>query len=127
MKKHEVLSVKEKQDLISQHNEKRKDSVSAKQSLVNSDSAKQSLVNSDSAKQSLINSDCHIQEDEWRQQAHSLIEQQRKPWDVEGSNLPLRVVANHTSVSWHRMNEITGAPVRITRIGAKNSNGSSDW
>ena len=117
MKKHEVLSVKEKQDLISQHNEKRKDSVSAKQSLVNSDSAKQSL----------INSDCHIQEDEWRQQAHSLIEQQRKPWDVEGSNLPLRVVANHTSVSWHRMNEITGAPVRITRIGAKNSNGSSDW
>mmetsp|Transcript_27807 Transcript_27807/g.67005 ORF Transcript_27807/g.67005 Transcript_27807/m.67005 type:complete len:92 (+) Transcript_27807:168-443(+) len=67
------------------------------------------------------------QEDEWRRQAFALIDQHRQPWDHEGRNLPLRVMANHPSVAWHRTNETTGAPVRITRIGTKRGNGSSDW
>ena len=68
----------------------------------------------------------HLQEDEWRRQAHALIKQQR-PWKLEGAAVPLRVAANHPSLAWQRTNDITGAPVRISRIGAKRSNGSSDW
>lgn len=57
---------------------------------------------------------------------HALLEQ-RHPWNVEGSAVPLRVAANHPSVAWHRTNGITGAPIKISRIGAKKSTGSSDW
>lgn len=98
MKKHGILSVQEKKDFVAKENSKR-------------------LKH--------LNIECHLQEDEWRRQAHALIEQ-RRPWDLEGA-VPLRVAANHQSVAWHRVNDITGAPVRISRIGAKNSNGSSDW
>ena len=73
-----------------------------------------------------INIDCQIQEDEWKRHAHALIEQ-RRPWKLDGISVPLRVAANHHSVAWRRTNDITGQSVRITRIGAKNSNGSSDW
>jgi len=68
----------------------------------------------------------HWQEDEWRRQAHFLIEQ-RPPWAKDGEAMPLRVAANHKSVSWHRLNEITGKKERVSRIGSKLSNGSSDW
>ena len=96
MQKHGLLSVKEKNEILSKANGKQ------------------------------INTDCHIQEDEWRRQAHALLEQ-RHPWNVEGSAVPLRVAANHPSVAWHRTNGITGAPIKISRIGAKKSTGSSDW
>jgi hypothetical protein len=41
--------------------------------------------------------------------------------------IPLRVLANHPTVVWQRVSQITGVPMRISRIGAKKSNGSSDW
>lgn len=66
------------------------------------------------------------EEDEWRRQAHALIAQ-RPPWELVGEPVPLRVAANHNSVSWQRVDEITGTPLRVTRIGCKNGNGSSDW
>ena len=99
MKKHGILSVQEKREFIAKENETR---------------------------MKPINIECHIQEDEWRRQAHALITQ-RRPWNLDGMSVPLRVAANHHSVAWRRTNDITGQPVRITRIGAKNSNGSSDW
>lgn len=98
MKKHGILSIQEKKDFVANENSKR---------------------------EKPLNIECHLEEDEFRRQAHALIEQQR-PWDLEGA-IPLRAATNHHSVAWHRTNEITGAPMRITRIGAKNSNGSSDW
>jgi hypothetical protein len=66
------------------------------------------------------------EEDEWRRQAHALISQ-RPPWDLDGEPVPLRVAANHNSVAWQRVDEITGTPLRVSRIGHKNGNGSSDW
>jgi len=98
MAKHGILSVKEKQDFMTKEN---------------------------STRMKPLRVECDLQEDEWKRQAHALIEQ-RRPWNLEGV-VPLRVAANHPSVAWHRTNEITGAPVKISRIGAKNSNGSSDW
>jgi len=98
MKKHGILSVQEKKEYVAQENENRTRPV---------------------------NIECHLEEDEWKRTAHAFIEQ-RRPWNLEGK-IPLRVAANHPSVAWQRTNEITGAPVRITRIGAKHSNGSSDW
>ena len=98
MKKHGLLSVDEKRAFVAKEN---------------------------STRMKPLNIECHLQEDEWKREAHAFIEQ-RRPWKMEG-RVPLRVAANHPSVAWHRTNDITGGPVRITRIGAKNSNGSSDW
>ena len=71
--------------------------------------------------------DCGIREDDWTRQANALIVQ-RRPWRlVSEPRVPLRVAANHPSVSWRRRSGITGEEVRVARIGAKSSNGSSDW
>ncbi len=99
MDKHGILSVEEREKFVASEN---------------------------SARMKPINIACHLQEDEWRRQAHALIEQ-RSPWTIDGSSVPLRVAANHPSVAWHRTNEITGSQIKTARIGAKNSNGSSDW
>jgi hypothetical protein len=66
------------------------------------------------------------EEDEWRRQAHALISQ-RPPWDLVGDPVPLRVAANHNSVAWQRVDDISGMPLRVSRIGHKTGNGSSDW
>ena len=100
MKKHGLLSVQEKKDYIAKENSNRMKPLDIEV--------------------------CHLQEDEWKRHAHALIEQ-RRPWKLDGLNVPLRVAANHHSVAWRRTNDITGQRMRITRIGAKNSNGSSDW
>ena len=73
-----------------------------------------------------INIEDHWQEDDWSRQAHALIDQ-RPPWKLVSEPIPLRVLANHPSVVWKGVSSITGVPLRITRIGAKKSNGSSDW
>lgn len=99
MAKHGILSVKEKLKFVADEN---------------------------SPRMKPINTDCHLEEDGWRRQAHQLIEQDR-PWDIDGMSVPLRVAANHHSVAWERANVITGLPIRVSRIGAKKSNGSSDW
>ena len=100
MKKHGLLSVQEKKDYIAKENSNRMKPLDIEA--------------------------CHLQEDEWKRHVHALIEQ-RRPWKLDGLNVPLRVAANHHSVAWRRTNDITGQRMRITRIGAKNSNGSSDW
>lgn len=99
MDKHGILSVEEREKFVASEN---------------------------SARMKPINIACHLQEDEWRRQAHALIEQ-GSPWTLDGSSVPLRVAANHPSVAWHRTNEITGSQIKTPRIGAKNGNGSSDW
>ena len=99
MEKHGILSATEKVDYITKENSKR-------------------------SKQ--INIESHWQEDEWTRQAHALIDQ-RPPWKLVSEPIPLRVLANHPTVVWQRVSQITGAPVRIARIGARKSNGSSDW
>lgn len=99
MEKHGILSIEERQQFVDRENSNR---------------------------MKPIHIACHLQEDEWRRQAHALIEQ-RSPWTLDGSSVPLRVAANHHSVAWHRTNEITGSQIKTARIGAKNSNGSSDW
>mmetsp|Transcript_36319 Transcript_36319/g.53085 ORF Transcript_36319/g.53085 Transcript_36319/m.53085 type:complete len:462 (+) Transcript_36319:3-1388(+) len=68
----------------------------------------------------------HWQEDEWKRQAHALIEQP-PPWKIANQAVPLRVAANHRSVAWHRTNDVTGKVLRVPRIGSKKSTGSSDW
>ena len=66
------------------------------------------------------------QEDEWVRHAHALIVQP-PPFNYVGNPIPLHILANHRSVAWHRKNEVTGAVMRVFRIGSKYSNGSSDW
>lgn len=66
------------------------------------------------------------QEDEWRRQAHALIVQPY-PYVLSGKNVPLRFLSNHRSVAWHRSCDVTGTALRVSRIGSKLSNGSSDW
>jgi hypothetical protein len=99
MEKHGILSTKEKVDYIARENSNRSKP---------------------------INIESHWQEDEWARQAHALIEQ-RPPWKLVSEPIPLRVLANHPTVVWQRVSQITGVPMRISRIGAKKSNGSSDW
>lgn len=66
------------------------------------------------------------QEDIWRRQAHALIS--HSPfYDIGNVSIPLRIAANHKSVAWHRINRVTGQQLNTVRIGAKHSNGSSDW
>ena len=72
-----------------------------------------------------IDINCQVKEDEWRRQAHAMMEQSL-PWNVEGP-IPLRVATNHHSVAWRRTNEITGSTINIQRIGTKHGTGSSDW
>ena len=67
----------------------------------------------------------HLVEDEWKRQAHALIENGLP--DNSEDWIPLRVAANHRSLAWQRTNETTGSSVVIQRIGTKNGNGSSDW
>jgi hypothetical protein len=68
----------------------------------------------------------HWQEDLWRRQAHALIS--HPPHHEAGPmSIPLRVAATHKSVAWHRSNDVTGKSVRVSRIGSRQSNGSSDW
>ena len=99
MKKHGICSAKKQREFISEKNE---------------------------ARMQPIKIGNQREEDEWRRQAHALITQ-RPPWDLVGDPVPLRVAANHTSVAWQRVDEITGMPLRVSRIGHKTGNGSSDW
>lgn len=68
------------------------------------------------------------QEDEWKRLSRALIEQSA-PYDsiVVPEGVPLRVVANDPSVSWHRNNAVTGERIQVARIGSRLSQGSSDW
>lgn len=65
------------------------------------------------------------QENKWTKDAHALMVH-APPFEVS-TGVPLRVAARHRSVAWSRMCEVTGKPLHVSRIGAKNSNGSSDW
>lgn len=69
-----------------------------------------------------------LQEDEWKRMSRALIEQSA-PYDsiVVPDGVPLRVMANDPSVSWHRNNAVTGERMQVARIGSRLSQGSSDW
>lgn len=99
MEKHGILSTAEKVDFIAKENKSRSNPISIEN---------------------------HWQEDEWSRQAHALIDQ-RSPWTMVSEPIPLRVLANHPTVVWQRFSPITGVPIRTARIGARKSNGSSDW
>lgn len=68
------------------------------------------------------------QEDEWKRDSRALIAQPA-PYDliVVPEGVPLRVVAKDDSVSWHRLNAVTGQRIDVARIGSRQSQGSSDW
>lgn len=65
------------------------------------------------------------QENKWTKDAHALMVH-APPFEVS-TGVPLRVAARHKSVAWSRMCEVTGKRLHVSRIGAKHSNGSSDW
>jgi hypothetical protein len=67
-----------------------------------------------------------VREDEWRREARALIAQP-PPWSMRVSGVPLPIMAQDKSVSWRRINSVTGKDLRVSRIGSKFSNGSSDW
>lgn len=67
------------------------------------------------------------QEDEWNRQAHALIQQYPPYSSFGGDRVPLGFLAKHRSVAWYRKNDVTGAVMRVSRIGSKYSTGSSDW
>lgn len=65
------------------------------------------------------------QENKWTKDAHALMVH-APPFEVS-TGVPLRVAARHRTVAWSRMCEVTGKQLHVSRIGAKKSNGSSDW
>lgn len=68
-----------------------------------------------------------VRRDEWKRQGRALIAQPA-PWSMRApSGVPLPIMARDRDVSWHRINAVTGKEVRVSRIGSKFSNGSSDW
>lgn len=67
------------------------------------------------------------QEDQWKRDVHSLMTHPPPCLPPSGSGIPLRVATRHRSVAWYRCCEVTGKPLRVSRIGSKLSNGSSDW
>lgn len=56
-----------------------------------------------------------------------LLMSQAPPCSPSGGSIPLRMATRHRSVAWQRCCEVTGKPLRVSRIGSKLSNGSSDW
>jgi hypothetical protein len=77
---------------------------------------------------------CHVrkkpcdqwEENKWIKDVHLLMSQS-PPCSPSVANIPLRMVARHRSVAWQRCCDVTGKPLRVSRIGSKLSNGSSDW
>jgi len=68
-----------------------------------------------------------VRQDEWKRQGRALITQPQ-PWSIRvPSGIPLPIMARDRDVAWHRINSVTGKAVRVSRIGSKFSNGSSDW
>jgi len=58
----------------------------------------------------------------------NLLMAHRPPYAApSGRSIPLRFAARHRSVAWTRHCDVTGKPLRVSRIGSKLSNGSSDW
>ena len=66
------------------------------------------------------------QEDKWRRQAHALMTNPPL-YEIGNVSIPLRVAASHRSVAWCRSNDVTGQQIKVSRIGNRHSNGSSDW
>jgi hypothetical protein len=67
-----------------------------------------------------------VRQDDLKRQGRALIAQP-PPWSMIVSGIPLPIMAQDRSVAWHRMNAVTGKDMRVSRIGSKFSNGSSDW
>ena len=67
-----------------------------------------------------------VRDDDLRRQGRALIAQP-PPWSMRVSGIPLPIMAQDRSVAWHRINAVTGKDMRVSRIGSKFSNGSSDW
>ena len=65
-------------------------------------------------------------EDDWKRQAHALMTQPPF-YELEDCRVPLRLLSKHRSVAWDRVSNVTGKSIKVSRIGSKNSNGSSDW
>jgi hypothetical protein len=42
-------------------------------------------------------------------------------------NVPLRYMTKHRSVAWKQVNPVTGDPIRVSRIGTKTTDSSSEW
>jgi hypothetical protein len=97
-----------------------------KHGIVSAQKQRDFIANKQKARSKPIKIGNRWEEDEWRRQAHALITQ-RQPWDLVGDPVPLRVASNHNSVAWQRVDDISGMPMRVSRIGHKTGNGSSDW
>ena len=66
------------------------------------------------------------QEDQWVRDVHSLmVHSPPFATSSSGGGVPLRVAARHRAVAWHRCCEVTGKPIRVSRIGSKLSTGDS--
>ena len=73
-----------------------------------------------------VNSFNRWKEDDWKRQAHALMTQPPF-YELEDCRVPLRLLSKHRSVAWDRISNVTGKSIKVSRIGSKNSNGSSDW
>jgi hypothetical protein len=67
-----------------------------------------------------------VRHDDLKRQCRAMIAQP-PPWPMRVSGIPLPIMAQDRSVAWQRMNAVTGKDMRVSRIGSKFSNGSSDW
>ncbi len=65
------------------------------------------------------------EENQWERDAHSLMINSPPYETTSGGRVPLRVAARHRFVAWHRSCEVTGLPIRVSRIGSKLSTGES--
>ncbi|GFH51280.1 hypothetical protein CTEN210_07756 [Chaetoceros tenuissimus] len=67
------------------------------------------------------------EEDRWNRDVHALMAHSPPFTAPSGKGIPLRIAARHRNVAWQKCCEVTGKPMRVSRIGSRLSNGSSDW
>jgi hypothetical protein len=72
----------------------------------------------------------NIQEkDDYARLAHAMLSHppHHKIFADGKKSVPLRYMTKHRSVAWKQVNEVTGESIRVSRIGTKTTDSSSEW
>lgn len=70
-----------------------------------------------------------LEEDNYRRLAHAMLSHppKHKVFANGAKNVPLRYMTKHRSVAWKQINPVTGERIRVSRIGTKSTESSSEW
>eukprot|EP00980_Cylindrotheca_fusiformis_P025338 scaffold13478_cov132-Cylindrotheca_fusiformis.AAC.31 len=70
-----------------------------------------------------------LKDDNYWRLAHAMLSHppRHKVFANGAMNVPLRYMTKHRSVSWKQINPVTGERIKVSRIGTKSTESSSDW